>query len=93
MDASLGNYSFEIFNVLINPSMVFMGEIYMMLLVLIFNILLLNFIIAILSNTYNIFDNRSNGLYLSKIISTRDELNYDYRYGAFLSAMPPINLV
>jgi len=77
VDASLGNYSFEIFNVLINPSMVFMGEIYMMLLVLIFNILLLNFIIAILSNTYNIFDNRSNGLYLSKIISTRDELNYD----------------
>ena len=65
----------------------------MIILILIFNILLLNFIVAILSNTYNIFDNRSNGLYLSKILSTRDELNYDEYYGAFLSAMPPINLI
>jgi len=93
VDCSLGNYSFEIFNVLNNKNLVFMGEIYMMLLVLIFNILLLNFIIAILSNTYNIFDNRSNGLYLSKILITRDELNYDSSYGSFLSAMPPINLI
>jgi hypothetical protein len=73
--------------------MVFFGEVYLIILVLIFNILLLNFIIAILSNTYNIFDNRSNGLYLSKILSTRDELNYDLCYGAFLSSMPPINLL
>jgi len=73
--------------------MTLFGEIYLITLVLIFNILLLNFIIAILSNTYNIFDNRSNGLYLSKILSTRDELNYDQSYGAFLSALPPINII
>lgn len=77
IDASLGNYDFEVFHNLSNANMVFLGEIYLITLVLIFNILLLNFIIAILSNTYNIFDNRSNGLYLSKILSTRDELNYD----------------
>jgi len=93
IDASLGNYDFGVFHGLINQNMVLFGEIYLMCLVLIFNILLLNFIIAILSNTYNIFDNRSNGLYLSKILSTRDELNYDHCYGAFLSAMPPVNIV
>lgn len=93
IDASLGNYDFEVFHNLRNKNMVLFGEIYLITLVLIFNILLLNFIIAILSNTYNIFDNRSNGLYLSKILSTRDELNYDQCYGAFLSSMPPINIL
>jgi hypothetical protein len=42
--------------------------------VVFFNILLMNLIIAILANTYIIFDAKSNGLYLSKILSTRDEL-------------------
>ena len=93
IDASLGNYEFEVFQSLANENMVLFGEIYLITLVLIFNILLLNFIIAILSNTYNIFDNRSNGLYLSKILSTRDELNYDHSYGAFLSSIPPINII
>jgi len=93
IDCSLGNYSFAIFSGMTSKRMIFFGETYLMLLVLIFNILLLNFIIAILSNTYNIFDNRSNGLYLSKILSTREEMNYDPSYGGFLSAMPPINLV
>ena len=93
IDASLGNYEFEVFQGLENYKMTLFGEVYLITLVMIFNILLLNFIIAILSNTYNIFDNRSNGLYLSKILSTRDELNYDHSYGAFLSAMPPINII
>lgn len=53
----------------------------------------MNLIISILANTYNIFDMRSNGLYLSKILSTRDDLAYDECYGAFLSSMPPINAI
>jgi len=93
IDASLGNYSFSEVQKISTNGMKIFGNIYLISLVLIFNILLLNFIIAILSNTYNIFDNRSNGLYLSKILSSRDELNYDQYYGAFLSAMPPINII
>lgn len=61
--------------------------------ILCFNILLLNLIIAILANTYNIFDARSNGLYLSKILISRDELLYDPCYGSFLAAMPPLNAI
>jgi len=61
--------------------------------VIVFNITLLNLIIAILANTYQMFDDRSNGLFLSKILSTRDELTYDESYGCFLAAPPPINAI
>lgn len=63
------------------------------MIVIAFTILLLNLIIAMLANTYNIFDGRSNGLFLSKILMTRDEMNYDENYGAFFSSMPPLNCV
>jgi len=45
--------------------------------VITFNITLFNFFIAILANTFNMFDTRSAGLYLSKIVITRDELEWD----------------
>ena len=93
IDACLGNFDFEIFNNVREPSMQLFGQVYVMLIVITFNIMLLNLIIAILANTYNIFDTKSNGLYLSKILSTRDELTYDHSYGVFLSAMPPINFI
>ena len=53
----------------------------------------MNLIVAILANTYNVFDQRSAGLYLSKILMSRDELNYDVNFGAFLCALPPLNLI
>lgn len=93
IDACLGNFDFKIFDNVKDPSMQVFGQVYIMLIVIAFNIMLLNLIIAILANTYNIFDTKSNGLYLSKILSTRDELTYDDSYGAFLSAMPPINFI
>ena len=64
-----------------------------MLVVIVFNMILLNLIIAILANTYNMFDLRSTGLYLSKILNTRGELLYDENYGAFLAALPPTNMI
>ena len=73
--------------------MVVFGKVYMISIIVVFNILLMNLIIAILANTYSNYESGSTGLYLSKILSTRDEIEYDDNYGAFLSAMPPINLV
>jgi hypothetical protein len=64
-----------------------------MLIVIVFNMLLLNLIVAILANTYNMFDLRATGLYLSKILNTRGELLYEDNYGAFLAALPPINVI
>jgi len=72
---------------------VIFGDFYVMIIVITFNILILNLIIAILSNTYNMFDTKSTGLYLSKILNSRDEMTYDENYGAFLLTMTPLNIV
>jgi len=58
-----------------------------------FNILLMNFILAILANTYNTFDSRSSGLYLSEILRTREELSDNPSFGSFLASTPPINAI
>lgn len=64
-----------------------------MLAIIVFTILILNLIIAILQNTYNIFNTKSNGLYLSKILMMRDDLQYDEHYGAFILGLSPLNIV
>ena len=69
------------------------GEFLVILIVITFNMLLLNLIVAILANTYNIYDLRSSGLYLSKILNTRGELLYDNNYGSFMAGIPPFNLI
>jgi len=93
IDASLGNYDITIFDKIPSENMASFGKIYMISIIIMFNILLMNLIIAILANTYSNFESGSTGLYLSKILSTRDEVEYDQNYGAFLSAMPPINIL
>ena len=93
IDASIGNFDTKIFETFEEPSKKIFGEIYIISMVVCFNILLMNLIIAVLANTYETFDSKSNGLYLSKILQTRDELNYDLSYGAILSAAPPINAI
>ena len=72
LDASMGNFEFSLFDSIDeNEQMILKnaGIIYIFLTVIIFTILILNLIIAILSNTYNIFQEKSAGLYLSKILS------------------------
>lgn len=90
IESSLGTFNFTIFEKA-PDELALIGQIYIIVLVIAFNILLLNLIVAILANTYNIFDTRSNGLFLSKILASRDELIYDENYGSFLCAMPPVN--
>ena len=74
LDSSMGNYDFGVFDETEDPAIKDFGKIYLMTTVIIFTILILNLIIAILSNTYNIFDPFSNALYLSKILASRDGL-------------------
>lgn len=94
LDASIGNYSFGLYKAIVNnDQLVVLGDLYTIAIVVCFNILILNLIIAILSNTYNMFDTKSTGLYLSKILNSRDEMTFDENYGAFLLTMTPLNLV
>jgi len=74
IDTSIGNYDFTWFDSVNDPTMQVVGKLLLVIVVIVFNLTLLNLIIAILANTYNMFDTSSAGLYLSKIVSTRDEL-------------------
>lgn len=92
LDTSIGNYNFDRFNGLKDDLQIF-GDLFTIAIVVTFNILILNLIIAILSNTYNQFDTKSTGLYLSKILNARDDMTFDENYGAFLLTMSPLNMV
>lgn len=58
-----------------------------------FLILILNLLIAILTNVYNIYDELSTGLFLSKVLSIRDQLESDDFYGSYFSAVVPFNVI
>jgi len=48
-------------------------------------------VIAVLSKTYSLYEDRSNGLFLKKILSKRDELIDDKYCGSFLLSIPPFD--
>ena len=94
LDASIGKYDFQVYeDIYKNGFLTYFGDIYTIAIVITFKILILNLIIAILSNTYNMFDTKSTGLYLSKILNSRDDLAPDDNYGAFLLQMAPLNIL
>ena len=93
LDASIGNYHFEEFDSLGDEYLAAFGKGYIMVIVITFNVLVLNLMIAILSNTYQLFDKKSTGLFLSKILTSRDEMAFDENYGAFLLTMTPVNCI
>lgn len=62
--------------------------------VLIINmILLLNLVIAILTETYGRFSKVKLGLYYDGIVDAISSLKYDKRYGALITAVPPLNIL
>ena len=63
----MGNFEFASFD---NTMMVksYVGKIYMVVFIVITNITLLNFVIAILSNTYEILTNLSSAVFLRHIV-------------------------
>lgn len=94
LDASIGNYDFNLYNSIQGKEFLqIFGDFYVIAIVVTFNILILNLIIAILSNTYNMFDTKSIGLYLSKILQARDDMEFDENYGALLLCMAPLNFI
>jgi hypothetical protein len=93
VDASLGNYSFTTFEEIDRPDLKVIGLVFTMSIAVVFNIVVLNFLIAVLADTYNTFESKSNGLYLSKILNARDEMTYEASYGAFLASIPPVSAI
>ena len=90
--ACLGNFDYAIFDIATKvPPMV--GYIYMTLFLILTMIMLLNFLIAILSNTYRILTDVQIGLYLRKVLYLRQRISYDENYSWIVSAVPPLNIL
>ena len=56
-------------------------------------ILLLNLVIAILTETYIRFSKVQLGLYYDGVVDAISNLKYDKRYGAMITAIPPFNML
>jgi len=89
-EASLGQWDLSIFDTLhIGP---YVGKIYMIIVLMMNLVLLLNLIIAILSNTYTIFAPRSLALYYDGVIDNIAMYKYSKAFGALICGSPPFNL-
>jgi len=57
------------------------------------NVLLLNFVIAILSSTFAIYEKKQLGLYYEVIIGSFPMLEFDEHFGSIVCASPPLNVI
>jgi len=69
------------------------GEVFIVIAVLINSVVLLNFIIAILADTYSKLSVQSLGIYYDGIIARIPMYEDDMRYGGLIVAAPPLNLL
>lgn len=87
--SSLGNYDLDVFETLELGASV--GQFYIIFAVLINSIVLLNFIIAILADTYSKLSSQSLGLYYDGIIARIPVYEDDLRYGSLVVGTIPFN--
>jgi Polycystin cation channel len=90
--ASLGNFDYSIFNVFATSKM-YAGYVYLTIYLLYTSIMLLNFLIAILSNTYARNNFVKNGLYLRNVLHLRQRYDYDRLYSSITYSAPPLNII
>lgn len=88
-DTSLGNYDLSAFADLEAGEIV--GQVYIVICVIINCIVLLNFIIAILADTYGKLSAQSLGIYYDGIIARIPVYEDDARYGGLIVGCPPFN--
>ena len=69
------------------------GEFYHLLIIILNMVLLVNLVIAILSETYTRLSNQKLGLYYDGVIEVIPAYKYKKFYGALIAACPPFNLL
>lgn len=92
-DTSLGNYDFSVFDNYTGAGGVVFGKLFITCTVLINNVVLLNFVIAILADTYSKLAKESLGIYYDGIISRIPIYEDDIRYGGLIVGTPPFNIL
>ena len=89
--SALGNFDFTYLSD--NDKSAILGTVYLVLFIILNNILLINLLIAILSNTYSQLEDSKLVLYILEILKLRSELEYDEKCSALVSTFPPLNIV
>lgn len=90
-ETSMGEWDLNIYNDSVLGKEV--GEVYHILVVILNLILLLNLVIAILSETYARFSKLKLGLYYDGVVDAIPSYKYDKQYGAMICAVPPFNVL
>lgn len=70
-----------------------MGKIFLVIVLMMNLVLLLNLIIAILSNTFMIFEPKSLSLYYDGVIDNISMYKYSKGFGALICGSPPFNIL
>ena len=89
--SSLGNFDFAV--LASNNKSQILGDIYLIIFIILNNILLLNLLIAILSSTYALLEDKKVVLYINEIIKLRSSLEYNEKWSSLISTFPPWNLI
>ena len=89
--SALGNFDFT--TLYSNDKSEVLGAIYIVWVVVVNNILILNLLIAILSSTYALLEDKKLVLYINEILTLRNTLEYDKRCSSIVSTFPPFNLI
>jgi len=90
--ASLGDFTYDDFEEMKGFDK-YLGIFFLTSYLIVSMVTLLNFLIAILSNTYSYLTEQKNAMYLKEIIILRQKYRYDKRYSAMVSAFVPANIL
>ena len=94
-ESALGNWDFSIYDeeVIGSAAKHWYAIIFHIVVLLVNMLLLLNLVIAIMSDTYRRYSDVRLGLFAQGIIEAIPSYKNDRRYGALISAFPPFNLL
>jgi len=88
--SALGNFDMAILEDTNKGQLV--GEIFIVSFIIFCHILLLNLLIAILTSTYGLFEQKKLVLYINEILRLRQSLEYHSKSSGLVSASPPWNI-
>jgi hypothetical protein len=92
IQCSLGDFDFSIFDQEGLMLSKYYGITFLLMYLTLTNVTLLNFLIAILSDTYSILQGNSEGLYTQQIIKIRCVLQDNKHYSSLVSCPVPLNI-
>ena len=92
LETSMGAWDLTIYDSVTPPEKRMLGKVFHLFVMCVNMLLLLNLIIAIMTDTYAYYNSFRRGLFSKNIIEAVPSYRNDKRYGALISAFPPFNL-